>query len=210
LARTHEYRSGKKFTRSSEHKIVCCVSSYYEQPTSMRSRQGSLSEQSRKRLQGGKLIKGLDDGEIAFILDVDHSSVWRWRQKLRENNDDLSCLARKKGSGRPPSLSDDEKQRLKEIILGGAVEAGYPSERWTSRNVRHILPTPGLSPQKLVVRSHEYSDEEVLRWSRNAWKRIKKSEKTRRTPDFRGRKATCRRIAICFALDDPRHVVPLP
>lgn len=153
---------------------------------------GSLSEQSRKRLQGGELIlKGLDDGEIAFILDVDHSSVWRWRQKLRENNDDISCLARKKGSGRPPGLSDDEKQRLKDIILAGAVEAGYPSQRWTSRNVadvirdefgvemtsrnvRHILPTLGLSPQKPVVRSHKYSDEEVLRWSRNVWKRIKK------------------------------------
>ena len=142
----------------------------------MSSKHGSLSEQSRKRLQGGELIlKGLDDGEIAFILDVDESSVRRWRRKLRKNNDNLACLARKKGSGRLPSLSDDEKQRLREIILSGAVEAGYPTERWTSRNVadlirnefdvemtsrnvRHILPTLGLSPQKPVVRSHKYSD----------------------------------------------------
>jgi transposase len=167
----------------------------------MSSRHGScLSEQSRKRLQGGELIlKELDDDEIAFILDVHESSVWRWRKILRENNDDISCLTRKKGSGRLPSLSDDKKQRLKEIILAGAVEAGYPSERWTSRNVadlirdefgvemtsrnvRHILPTLGLSPQKPVVRSHKYSDDEVLRWGRNAWKRIKKKRRNSAQP----------------------------
>ena len=166
----------------------------------MSGKHGSLSEQSRKRLQGGELIlKGLDDDEIAFILDVHESSVWRWRKILRENDDNLACLARKKGSGRPPGLSDDEKQRLKEIILGGAVEAGYPSERWTSRNVtdiirnefgvemtsrnvRHILPTLGLSPQKPVVKSHKYSEEEVLRWTRNAWKRIKKKRRNSAQP----------------------------
>jgi transposase len=166
----------------------------------MSNKHGSLSEQSRKRLHGGELIlKGLDDDEIAFILDIHESSVWRWRKILRENDNDLVCLARKKGSGRPPSLSDDEKQCLKEIILGGAVEAGYPSERWTSRNVadlirnefdvemtsrnvRHILPTLGLSPQKPVVKSHKYSDEEVLRWCRNAWKRIKKKRRNSAQP----------------------------
>ena len=74
----------------------------------MSNKHGSLSEQSRKRLTGGELIlKELDDDEIAFILDVHESSVWRWRKKLRENDDNLACLARKKGSGRPPGLSDD-------------------------------------------------------------------------------------------------------
>jgi len=162
----------------------------------MSSKHGILSEQSRKRLQGGELIlKGFDDDEIARILDVNPSTVWRWRKILRKNDNDLTCLARKKGSGRPPSLSDDEKQRLKEFILAGAVQAGYPAERWTSRivtdlickefgvemtsrNVRHILPTLGLSPQMPVVRSHKYSAEEVQRWIRRAWKRIKKKRRS--------------------------------
>jgi transposase len=160
----------------------------------MSSKQGTLSEQSRKRLQGGELIlKGFEDEDIAHVLDVGESTVGRWRKILRENDNDLASLARKKGSGRPPRLSDDEKQRLKEIILAGAVKAGYPAERWTSRNVtdlirnefnvemtsrnvRHILPTLGLSPQMPVVKSHKYSAEEVLRWNRHAWKRIKKKQ----------------------------------
>lgn len=161
----------------------------------MSKKHGSLSDQSRKRLQGGELIlKELEDDEIAYILDVGESSVKRWRRKLKANNGDLSCLARKKGSGRPPRLSDEEKLRLREIILGGAVEAGYASERWTSRNVadliheefdvslaprtvRDILPTLGLSPQMPVVKSHKHSDEEVLRWTRNLWKRLKKKRR---------------------------------
>ena len=172
----------------------------------MSSKHGNLSEQSCKRLQGGELIlKGLDDADIAHILDVAESTVWRWRKILRENDNNLACLARKKGSGRPPSLSDDEKQRLKERILAGAVQAGYSAERWTSRmvadlicrefnvemtsrNVRHILPKLGLSPQMPVVKSHKYSEEAVRRWVCHAWKRIKKSKEAWRTPDFRGRK----------------------
>jgi Transposase and inactivated derivatives len=140
------------------------------------------------------ILKGYDNEDITYILDVSESSVKRWRRKLDTHNNDIACLARKKGSGRSPGLSDDEKERLKEIILGGAVNAGYPSERWTSRNVtdvirnefgvemtsrnvRYILPTLGLSPQKPVVKSHKYSDEVVLRWTRNAWKRIKKKRR---------------------------------
>ena len=139
------------------------------------------------------ILKGLDDDEIAHILDVSESTVWRWRKLLRKNNNDLTCLIRKKGSGRPPCLSDNKKQRLREVILDGAIKAGYPAERWTSRivadvirrkfdvemtsrNVRYILPTLGLSPQMPVVKSHKYSEEAVRRWSRNAWKRIKKKQ----------------------------------
>jgi len=162
----------------------------------MSSKHGILSEQSRKRLQGGELIlKGFDDADIAHILDVKPPTVRRWRKILCENDNDLTCLARKKGSGRPPSLSGDEKQRLKEIILAGAIQAGYPAERWTSRivmdlihnefgvemtsrNVRHILPTLGLSPQMPIVKSHKYSAEAVQRWIHHAWKRIKKKRRS--------------------------------
>ena len=162
----------------------------------MSSKHGHLSGQARKRLQGGELIlKGYDDAEIADFLDVKESTVWRWRKKLAKNDNNLTCLIRKKGSGRPPRLSNHKKQRLREIILEGAVKAGYPAERWTSRivadlirrkfdvemtsrNVRYILPTLGLSPQMPVVKSHKYSEEAVRRWSRNAWRRIKKKRRS--------------------------------
>jgi len=162
----------------------------------MGNKHKGLSEQARKRLQGGELIlKGYDDAEIAEFLDISELAVWRWRKKLAENDNNIACLARKKGSGRPPSLSDHKKQRLRKIILDGAIKAGYSTERWTSRivadvirrefnvemtsrNARYLLTSLGLSPQMPVVKSHKYSEEAVRRWSRNAWKRIKKKRRS--------------------------------
>jgi transposase len=161
----------------------------------MDTKHGSLSPQALVRLRGGQLIlTGYDNEEIADIMEVSPSSVRNWRRKLQEHGDDLSSLVRKKGSGRSSMLTDEQKQELKQIILDGAVKAGYPTERWTSkivadviekifdvemapRTVRDLLPTLGLSPQMPVVKSHKHSDEEVLRWATRTWKRLKKKQR---------------------------------
>jgi transposase len=161
----------------------------------MSTKQGRLSPQASVRLRGGTLIlKGYDNEEIADILEVSVSSVKNWRRRLRVHQDDLTCLVRRKGSGRPSTLTDEQKQQLKQIILNGAIAVGYPTERWTSkivadvilktfgvvlapRSVRDILPTLGLSPQKPVVKSHKHSDEEVLEWANRTWKKLKKKRR---------------------------------
>jgi transposase len=170
----------------------------------MQTKQGSLSPQEIKRLQGGELIlDGYENDEIADIVGVSRSAVQQWRKKLDANDDDIACLCRKHGSGPPTLLTDEQKQQLKQIILGGAIAAGYSTERWTSRivadliqktfgitmaprTVRDLLPTLGLSPQMPVVKSHKHSDEAVLDWAQRTWKRLKKSEKTRYSLDSLG------------------------
>jgi transposase len=155
----------------------------------------NISEQAIKRLQGGELIlKGYDNEEIADIVSVSVHAVKKWRQKLKEHNDDLCCLVRKQGSGRISRLDDEQKQQLKDTILEGAVAAGYPNERWTSkiiadvikkkfdvelkpRAVRSLLPTLGLSPQMPVVKSHKHDDEAALEWASRTWKRLKKKRR---------------------------------
>jgi transposase len=170
----------------------------------MSRKQGSLSAQAFKRLQGGELIlKGYDNETIADIVDVSISSVTNWRKILNAHNDDLFSLVRKTGSGRPPSLNDPQKQQLKQILLEGAVAAGYPAERWTSkivahlikkkfgvelapRSVRDLLPTLGLSPQMPVVKSHKYDEIAAMKWANHTWKRLKKSKRTRHSSDILG------------------------
>ena len=143
----------------------------------MSTNHGSLSPQADKRLRGGELIlKGYDNDTIADIVEVPPSAVQKWRKKLHENTDDLCCLVRKKGSGSTGKLTEDQKQQLKKMILDGALAYGYPSERWTSKIVAHLIlhpfgieiaprtvrdrvPTLGLSPQKPVAKSHKHSDE---------------------------------------------------
>ena len=166
----------------------------------MSTKHENISPQSAKRLRGGELIlKGYDDDDIADIADVSISAVKKWRKKLNEHNDDLLCLVRKKGSGRIPCLNEEQKQELKDIILKGAVAAGYSSERWTSkiaadfikkkfgvelkpRAVRYLLSALGLSPQMPVVVSHKHDEKKVIEWATRTWKRIKKKQRNSTYP----------------------------
>ena len=161
----------------------------------MSIKHGSLSSQEFKRLQGGDLIlNGYDNEEISDIVGVSISAVQKWRRKLEDHDDDISCLCRKHGSGKQSLLTEGQKQQLRAIILDGAVKTGYPTERWVSktvadlvqktfgitmapRTVRDLLPTRGLSPQMPVVQSHKHNNEEALRWATQHWKRLKKAKK---------------------------------
>ena len=161
----------------------------------MSMKHGSLSFQECKRLQSGELIlRGYDNDEIADIVEVSVSAVRKWRKKLKDNGGDISVLHRKAGSGKPSTLNEEQKQQLKAIILGGAIKAGYSTDRWTSkivadciektfdvvmapRTVRDLLPTLGLSPQLPVVKSHKHDDEASMRWAKQQWRHLKKKQK---------------------------------
>lgn len=154
-------------------------------------KQGRLSRQATVRLRAGDLIdRGFDNEEIAEILEVSLSSVRRWRKKVLDGG--LAALARKHGSGQFCELTSEQLDELKDIILKGALAAGYQVDRWTSRivadlihkkwgvqycrsNVRYILNRLGLSYQKPAVKSTKHSQEVVDHWRKHDWVRIKKS-----------------------------------
>ena len=140
------------------------------------------------------ILNELEDDEIALALEVSLSSVRNWRRTLKKNNFDLNSLVRKEGSGYISKLTDKQKQQVNAIVLAGAKAFGFPDERWTTHRVAgmirktfnieysrsaagDLLHALGLSPQIPVVKSHKHSDEEVLRWSQQEWKRIKKKQK---------------------------------
>ena len=157
----------------------------------MGTQQGSLSRQAAIRMQAGDLIfRGFDNEEIMEFLEVSLSSVQRWRKKVESNG--LTALARKHGSGSESELSPPQLDELKTILDKGAIAAGYPTDRWTSRivadlihkkwnvdycrsNVRRILNDLGYSYQKPSVKLTKHSQEIVDHWRTHDWKRIKKS-----------------------------------
>jgi len=117
---------------------------------------------------------GFANDEIVEILEVFLSSVQRWRKKVE--NGVLASLAGKHGSGQFSELTKEQLAELKDILLKGALAAGDPVARWTSRivadlirkkwnvaycrsNVRYMLNRLGLSYQKPAVKSTQHSQE---------------------------------------------------
>jgi transposase len=93
--------------------------------------------------------------------------------------------------GRPSRLDPKAKRRLEKALLRGAVAAGFPTDLWTcprvarlieehlgiTYHVDHVcrlLHSLGWSPQKPQRRAIERDEEEIRRWVKQEWRRIKK------------------------------------
>lgn len=121
---------------------------------------------------------------------VNHHSVRRWNAAFRTQGQ--AALTAKPTAGRPPRLTPRAVKSLTKTLVRGARAAGYPTDLWTCRRVRHFIQTRfavtydisgvwrllralGLSPQKPERRAVERDDAVIRRWVRQAWPRIKKS-----------------------------------
>ena len=69
-------------------------------------------------------------------------TVNRWRQTLGKRDGNLCALVRKKGSGQTARLSAQQKHQLKDIILAGAVVAGYPTSDGHPKSLRMLSGKP--------------------------------------------------------------------
>ena len=152
---------------------------------------GSPKTLQRRRERAMRLLgDGLPPHEVATMLNVDRRSVRRWRAAyLREG---ARALAAKPAPGRPSKLSDGERLELEELLLRGAVAAGFPTDLWTcpriadcieSRfgvryHVDHIgrlMRSLGWSPQKPARRALERDGKAVATWIGRDWARVKKT-----------------------------------
>lgn len=156
----------------------------------MEKQHGRVSPQTLRRFQGGELLQnGYDIDEVAEITGVSIDSVKRWAKKLECGG--LETLARKAQSGRPATLKPEQLKQLYDIIVAGAVAAGFENERWTSKrivgviaktfgvtyhknDVWEVLRKIGLSPQRATTRSKKRSQDAIAHGLRYDWTRIKK------------------------------------
>src|SRR5438552_788761 len=122
---------------------------------------GSPEQLERRRLQAWKLLRdGLGPVEIARKLDVDRRSVRRWRAMGERKS-----LASRPASGRPPKLTEAQREQLVGHLLAGPIAAGFATELWTcprvvelirrrfkvhyhASHIGRLLRSLGFSPQK--------------------------------------------------------------
>jgi transposase len=137
----------------------------------------------------GMLRDGQSPSKVAASLGCQRYSVERWRSAFQHQGE--TALRAVPIPGRPPKLSPGQLGQLVTILLRGALASGYRTDLWTTRRIADVIREAfgvsyhrdhvgrlmhGLkwSAQKPERRAVERNEEEIARWKREEWPRIKK------------------------------------
>jgi len=132
---------------------------------------------------------------IALALGVSPRSVQQWIQACKRLGPE--SLASKKPTGRKARLSDEHKQKLRELLLKSPTEQGFTGKHlWTQQliadlilrefgvNYHHdrigrILRRMGFTHQKPARRAKERDEAKIQAWRQEAWPALLKKVPTR-------------------------------
>lgn len=152
---------------------------------------GSPEELEHRRLRALELLgEGLLPSEVAKRVGVDRRSVRRWKAAARGKGE--AGVKARPASGRPSKLSAKDKRKLEGLLLKGPLAAGFGTDLWTCPRVAELIEQRfgvqyhvdhigrllhdlGWSPQKPARRAIERDEDEIRRWAREDWVRVKKT-----------------------------------
>jgi|SRR6185369_46509 len=151
---------------------------------------GSAAElEVRRRIAGRLLLEGRQIADVARIVGVSWTSAKRWKKAVEQGG--IEALAAKPQTGRPSKLSKQQKEKLQQLLLQGAVAAGFPNDLWSCPRVAQliegrfgvkyhkdyvwfVLHDLGWSCQLPQHRDRQQDPRAVARFRRRDWLRIKK------------------------------------
>ena len=149
----------------------------------------SADRNARRRIAVALLGNQVTLTETADLLNVSLSSVKRWKKAFQEQGE--AALAVKRPPGARSRLSIEQRDRLRQIVIAGPLEAGFSTELWTCRRVAEVIQREfdvayhpdhvgrilhdlGFTPQKPQRRARERDEATIEHWRREVWPRIKK------------------------------------
>jgi len=146
----------------------------------------------RRRLGVSHVMAGYRQATVARFLGVHRSSVCRWMKAYRRRGD--AALAGRDPCGRPPKLSRRQERQVLGWFRHSPTSFGFPTELWTAARVAQViyrkwrirfhprylnqwLAERRITPQKPRFQAREQDEDEVQRWLREEWPRIKKARR---------------------------------
>ncbi len=165
---------------------------------------GSAKWLEKRRRRAVQLLKrGWSPSRVARVVSAARGSVYRW--KADYERDGSKGLRARAARGRPAKLSLVEFHDLEAILLAGAVACGFPTALWTLARVAlvirrtfhecyhpsgvwRLLRRSGWSCQKPERRATQRAEDQIARWRRYRWPRLKKVPTPRAYAGFPGRK----------------------
>ena len=152
---------------------------------------GSPQDLESRRLRAIELLnQDVPPVDVARIIACDRRSVRRWNAAFRRSGD--QGIRARPTPGRPPRLDDNAKRRLEKALFKWAKAAGFDTDLWTCPRVARLiydrfglryhvdhvcrlLHVLGWSPQKPQRRAVERDEDEIRRWVKEEWPRVKKT-----------------------------------
>lgn len=80
---------------------------------------------------------GKSPAEVAEFLGVGRNTVYRWRRRYRR--DGSEGIIAKPIPGRPSRLNPEQRQLLIHYLEQGAIEHGFPADRWTQARIAALI-----------------------------------------------------------------------
>jgi transposase len=149
-------------------------------------------ELEARRLRAAELFAaGVRQAEVARRLGVTRQSVNRWHTRWQRHGP--RSLHSRGPTGYPPRLSDQDLQRLANLLLEGAAAHGFTSELWTVARITQLIAREfgfdyhpshvwwllrhrlGWSPQRPVRQAKERDQAAIDQWLARDWPRIKQT-----------------------------------
>jgi transposase len=163
---------------------------------------GNSEALEKRRRRALRLLKaGHSYRSVATQLKSSLSSIVRWQQAYRTKG--WKGLRPQPTPGRPPLIAPAQKQVLVQILVDGALKAGYATDLWTLKrvgevtkrrfgvdysisNLWQLMRALGWSCQMPEKRARERNERAIRMWKRREWPEIKKNPKTSRPSRFHG------------------------
>lgn len=163
----------------------------------MRPKGTAAELEVRRRIAADLLGNGKTPSEVVELLGVSLSSAKRWKKIVER--DGPAGLAAKPHRGPRPKLSEDQREELCDLLVAGALAAGFATDLWTCRraseliekrfgisyhfnHVGRLLHDLGFSQQQPRRRARERDEEAIARWRESDWPRIKKGDAAAKLP----------------------------
>lgn len=162
---------------------------------------GRRARQQERRLAAVKLFEaGKNPSQVARELKVSRQAANIWHHSWQSKGRDGLLATRKPGPD--PKFNSTHKEKLKELLLQGAMAHGFETELWTLPRIARIideklglkasisevwrlLRSMGWSPQKPLKRARERKEDKITEWKKEKWPEIlKRAHREKRTIVF--------------------------
>jgi len=161
------------------------------------SKRRDYEHMEERRLEGARLLEGgVSQAEVARQLGVKRQSVHEWAKIMAAQGEKGLVSV---PTGRKPQLNAVQLAQLAEHLQNGPQAHGYATALWTTEriakvihrqfgvryhrdHVGRLLGQMGWSCQRPTGRARERKEEEIVRWKRVEWPRIKKKPRQKGAP----------------------------